>query len=166
MSIQDTLFLIGWYLFCALVIAATIMVLWSILPGKIKSLCEAMINPLTMRLGVWLIGDRETAREKEIKALKDLLIGEWEQASTSHRKNTDIKREQLAVAIRERAEAIEAGIDAMQDRNAWESAALIYKKERDAMAKRHAALFKRYNTLRDRTISKTPKRKAKAKTKR
>ena len=75
------------------------------------------IDSFTMCPRVWLIGDRSTEREKETRCLNELVTEEWIRASNSHRKNADLKRDQLAIAIKERDEAREAGIEAMSDRN-------------------------------------------------
>ena len=165
MSIQDVLFLIGWYLFIALVMAC--VAFWC--ASTCEKRREASENlrkawgDFTMSVAVAIIGDRQTQREREIIVCKDLIISEWEFASKSHRANCEIKR-------CERDHAIYNWKIELQ--HCSESSAEIERLRVDhnnafgKLMRKHDALRKRYNTLRHRTISKTQKRKAKAKTKR
>jgi len=164
MSIQDILFLIGWYLFVALVIACVAVVLahltFGAIPYEKRHVASENLRKswgdFTMQIGLAIIGEREVPEVKRLKA----------EAQHEEAKSRNV----LRTAIAERDNAIDNWkIELQHCRESSDEIERLRVDHNNAFGKlnrKYELLRKRYNALRDRTISKTPKHKAKAKTKR
>lgn len=169
MSTQDILFLIGLYLFFAFIAFWIGYFIVTMIPESAKHRINKAVNDATMAIGIWLIGSRDTPREKQNdQHRRAAIVGR-----DAYQRERDDYKEKWHAAGKMVSDLLLEKNDAIKERDYWKSENEDTAILRDAwieectkLTRKHKALRKRYNTLRDRTISKTPKRKAKAKTKR